>query len=184
MNTNLVDLPVFAGILVSLPLMRSIVTSAPLSQEEARNPQWQEVSTCAAILREADAATAKTGGDARADFEECRNYWLQEWPNLSEKTRSIISLSFSMLVRPFITRPLRKLFSTDTNTRPEDAFEGKFIIIDLPVQEFRLAGRVASLAWKYCFQVAVMRRAQAPPGHYLRPVFLWADESPKLCDRV
>ena len=54
----------------------------------------------------------------------------------------------------------------------------KIIIVDLPVQEFRLAGRVANLAWKYCFQVAVLRRMQpATPNTYLRPVFLWADEA-------
>jgi len=48
--------------------------------------------------------------------------------------------------------PIAKLFSTDTNVKPEDAFNGKIIIIDLPVQDFRLAERVASLAWKFCFR--------------------------------
>jgi type IV secretory pathway TraG/TraD family ATPase VirD4 len=48
----------------------------------------------------------------------------------------------------------------------------------LPVQEYRLAGRVANLTWKYCFQVAVLRRMQpAKKDHFLRPVFLWADEA-------
>ena len=110
------------------------------------------------------------------DFEECKNYWLQEFPALSDKTRSIITLSFSMLVKPFLTRPLRRLFSTETTVTPEDTFNGKIIIIDLPVQEFRLAGRVANLVWKYCFQVAVLRRTP-PKNGYLRPVFLWADEA-------
>jgi hypothetical protein len=82
-----------------------------------------------------------------------------------------------MLVRPFITRPLRKLFSTDTNVTPEDTFKGKVIIVDLPVQEFFLAGRVANLAWKYCFQRAVLGRMQPTDGNYLRPVFLWVDEA-------
>ena len=178
MNTNLVDLPIFAGLRVSLPLMRSIVNSAPQDLEQVSDPKWQESSTCAAIIREADKATLKASEDIRADFEECRNYWMQEYPVLSEKTRSIISLSFSMLVRPLITRPLRKLFSTDTNVKPEDAFDGKIIIVDLPVQEYRLAGRVANLAWKYCFQVAVLRRTPpTEPDAYLRPVFLWADEA-------
>jgi len=178
MNTNLVDLPIFAGIRVSLPLMRSIVSSAPLNLDQIDDPKWREKSACWQILEEADQATLKAGEVVRADFEECRNYWLQDYPVLSEKTRSIISLSFSMLVRPFITRPLRRLFSTDTNIRPEDAFDGKIIIIDLPVQEFRLAGRVANLAWKYCFQVAVLRRMQPTTANtFLRPVFLWADEA-------
>ncbi len=178
MNTNLVDLPIFAGLRVSLPLMRSIVNSAPQSIAQIADAKWQETSACAAILREADKATLKASEDVRSDFEECRNYWLQEYPVLSEKTRSIITLSFSMLVRPLITRPLRRLFSTDTNIGPEDAFTGKIIIVDLPVQDFRLAGRVASLAWKYCFQVAVLRRTPPTQANtYLRPVFLWADEA-------
>jgi hypothetical protein len=116
MNTNLVDLPVFAGLQVSLPLMRSIVNSAPQDLAQIADTKWQETSVCANILAEAEKATAKASIDVRSDFEECRNYWLQEYPVLSEKTRSIISLSFSMLVRPLITRPLRKLFP-DRRTR-------------------------------------------------------------------
>ena len=178
MNTNLVDLPMFAGLEVSLPLLRSIATTAPFSAAQASDPKWLESSVCAAILAEADKLTAKGDPEARADFEECRNYWMLEFPNLSEKTRSIITLTFSLLARPLITRPLRKLFSSDTNIRPEDTFGGKIIIIDLPIQEFRLVGRVANLAWKYCFQIAVLRRMQSQKkGEFLRPVFLWADEA-------
>jgi TraM recognition site of TraD and TraG len=176
MNTNLVDLPIFAGVQVSLPLMRSIVNTAPQSPAQVADVKWQDTSVCAQILAEADKATLKASADVRADFEECRNYWLMEFPALSEKTRSIITLSFSMLVRPLITRPLRKLFCTDTNIKPEDTFNGKIIIVDLPVQDFRLAGRIANLAFKFCFQIAVLRRT--PPTHgYLRPVFLWSDEA-------
>lgn len=176
MLTNLVDLPLFAGLPVTLPLLRSIVNTAPTSSKEVIDEQWQKSSTCAAIIAEAEQKLRSADPETREDYEECKNYWLREFPVLSDKTRSIIVLSFSMLVRPFITRPLRRLFSTDTNIRPEDTFNGKIIIVDLPVQEFRLAGRVASLAWKYCFQVAVLRRMQ-PRGAYLRPVFLWADEA-------
>ena len=178
LNTNLVDLPLFAGLQVSLPLMRSILTTAPQSLSQLDAPEWQESSTCAAIIKEADRETSKGTPEARADFEECRNYWMNEYPQLSIKTRSIIDLSCSMLARPLVTRPLRKLFSSDTNNKPEDAFDGKIIIVDLPVQEYRLAGRIANLAWKYCFQVAVLRRtAPQARDRFLRPVFLWADEA-------
>jgi type IV secretory pathway TraG/TraD family ATPase VirD4 len=130
-------------------------------------------------LRDA-AQAADEGGDreAKADFVEVQNYWLHEYPSIGDRTRSIITLCFSMMARPFLTRPIRRLFSADTTVTPEAAFDGKIIIVDLPVQEFRLAGRMANLAWKYCFQIAVMRR-QPPvqPGEHLRPVFLWADEA-------
>ncbi len=177
MNTNLVELPLLAGLEVSLPLLRSIVTTAPYSPEQAKDSAWKSSSACAAILAEADTATTTGDAQVRADFKECENYWLKEFPNLSEKTRSIITLTFSMLVRPLVTRPLRQIFSTDTNIRPEDTFDGKIIIVDLPVQEYRLVGRIANLAWKYCFQIAVLRRMQpADRESFLRPVALWADE--------
>lgn len=108
LHSNPVDLPVFAGLPVSLPLMRLIVSTASQSLEQIADPKWREKSACWAMLDEADKATLKAGNEVRGDFEECRNYWLQNYPVLSEKTRSIITLSFSMLVRPLITRPLRK----------------------------------------------------------------------------
>ena len=177
MNTNLVELPILAGFPVSLPLLRSIANSAPLSAKEMASEEWQRSSSCAAMIREAKSRVTDENSEEYQDLKECVNYWTQEFPNLSEKTRSIITLSFAMMVRPFVTRPLRKLFSSpDTNITPEDAFKGKIIIIDLPVQEFRLAGRMANLVWKYCFQIAVLRRTK-PKDAFLRPVFLWADEA-------
>lgn len=184
LNTNLVDLALLAGMEISLPLLRSIVTTAARSPDQLTDPLWKESSICSAILAEADKATMDGDPQERADFEECREYWTVEFPNLSEKTRSIITLTFSMLVRPLVTRPLRKIFSSDTNVRPEDTFEGKIIIVDLAVQEYRLVGRIANLAFKYCFQVAVLRRMQpADRESYLRPVFLWADEAQNFVTR-
>jgi hypothetical protein len=174
--TNLVDLPVLAGIEVTLPLLRSIVNSAPLSAAQAADPKWEAESDCAAILRAADEATAKSeDAEARADYEECAAYWKKDFPQLSEKTRSIIVMMLSMLIRPLITRPLRKLFSSDSNITPEDAFEGKIILVDLPVAEYQLAGKIANHIWKFCFQLAVMRRVQPKDG-FLRPCFLYSDE--------
>lgn len=178
LNTNLVDLPVLAGLQVSLPLLRNIVSSAAITLDQVNDPQWQKESICARVLREADEATIKGDPDARADFEECHTYWTKDFPALADKTRSSILLGFNVLIRPFVTRPLRKIFSSDTNVKPEDAFDGKIIIVDLPVQEFRLTGRVANLAMKYCFQVAVLRRVQpSDRKSFLRPVFLYADEA-------
>ncbi|MEJ0090595.1 MAG: TraM recognition domain-containing protein [Limisphaerales bacterium] len=176
LNTNLVELPLLAGLEVTLPLLRSILTSAATSREQVNSPSWKENSACAAILAEADKMTEKADPETRADFVGCRDYWIQEFPNLHEKTRSLISLTFSMLVKPLITRPLGKVFAADTNITPEATFDGKIIIVDIPVQEFRLVGRIANLVWKYCFQIAVLRRMQPKEG-YLRPVFLWADEA-------
>jgi type IV secretory pathway TraG/TraD family ATPase VirD4 len=178
LNTNLVDLALLAKRKVTLPELRSILTTAAIQPEQVIDEVWQEKSECAKAIDEADRKTTNADPNERASFEQCRDYWLLEYPNLNEKTRSIITLTFSMLVRPLITPPLRQIFSTDTNIKPEDTFDGKIIIVDLPVQEYRLVGRIASLAWKYCFQIAVLRRVQpANRESFLRPVFLWADEA-------
>jgi hypothetical protein len=178
MNTNLVGLAVLAGAPLSMSVLRSILNSAPQRASEVESEAWQKMSDCYCLVQAAERAVGNADDDTRAEFEECKSYWFREFPNLSEKTRSIITLSFAMLARPFLGPPLRTLFAADTTVTPEDTFNGKIIIVDLPVQEFRLAGRVANLTWKYCFQVAVLRRMQpAEPNRFLRPVFLWADEA-------
>ena len=59
LNTNAVDLPLLAGLPVSLPLMRAIVNTAPQSLKEAQSEEWKlGPGECAALLRDADRATA------------------------------------------------------------------------------------------------------------------------------
>ncbi len=114
----------------------------------------------------------------QADYAECRAYWLDDFANLSEKTRSIITLMFTKLAAPFTARPLRKFFCTDTTVTPEDDLRRENSSSSISARRSTgLAGRIAALIWKYCWQVAVMRRAPAPDGAYLRPVFCWADEA-------
>lgn len=178
MLTYLVDLLLFAGLPLTMSSLRSIVSSAPYSAAQAADSKWRETSICSLVLAEAEKATRDSDTEVRCDFQECWNYWMIDFPNLSEKTRSITTLMFSMVAQPVIARPLGKLFSSETNIRPEDTFDGKIIIVDIPIQTFRLVGRIANMLWKYCFQVAVLRRSQpAEKDKYLRPVFLYADEA-------
>jgi len=185
LNTNLVDLAVFTRLPLTLDLLRKIVTTAPQSIAQMEDTEWAgKKSFCMAALARAELRLAEAGDDPEAlkDFQECKIYWTLEFPNLSEKTRSIIVLMFSMLARPILSRPLRRLFADDTNITPEAAHDGKVIIVDLPVQEYRLVGRIANLIWKYCFQVATLRRSP-PLNGYLRPSFLWCDEAQNFVSR-
>ena len=174
---NAVELVQLAGYELSLSTLRDIVRSAPLSCEQANDAKWREESACWFFLKQAQERCAGLDDEVQADYAECRAYWLDDFCNLSEKTRSIITLMFTKMAAPFTARPLRKLFSTDTTTTPEACFDGKVIIIALDTQSYRLAGRIAAITWKYCMQVALMRRKPAPQGQYLRPVFIWADEA-------
>jgi hypothetical protein len=130
--TNLVHLAQLARLPVSLPLLRAVSSSSPQSVAQASNADWQAGSVCWATLREAEAATAHDPA-ARADFEECRRYFLQDYPLLSDRTRGVVEIMFTNLVRPFLTRPLRPLFCEETNVTPEMCFDGKILLIDIPV---------------------------------------------------
>ncbi len=172
--TNLVHLCQLANLPVSLPLIRAISSSAPQTVAQGRTVEWQRGSVCWQMLCEARALTT-TDAAARADFEECERFFLLDYPSLSDRTRGVVEIMFANLVRPFLTRPLRALFCEETTVTPELCFEGKIILLDISVQEYGVTARLAALAWKRAFQLAVMRRS-GPPGS-LRPVFWFADEA-------
>jgi type IV secretory pathway TraG/TraD family ATPase VirD4 len=163
---------------MSFSVLCDVLMSAPRSRGEGESEEWWRTSICAQMLDEAHRATENGDAEAQADFQKHRDYWLIEFPALAERTRSIVTMSFSMLVQPFTLSPLRRLLADKTTIKPEATFGGKVIIVDLPVQQYGLAGRVANLVWKYCFQKAVMRRGGGQDqGKRMRPVFLWADEA-------
>jgi hypothetical protein len=119
MLAQLVELPLLAGLKVSLRLLREIVNSAPHDAQEALEDKWRENSMCWAVIQRADEKTRDADDDTRATFEEVKAYWLEERATLSERTRSITTLRFSMVALPFLTRPLRRLFAGETTIRPE-----------------------------------------------------------------
>ncbi len=172
--TNLVHVCQLAGLPVSLPLMRAVSSSGAQSVSQTKDPVWRATSECWQILREAEARTRNNPAAAK-DYEECRKYFLADYPTLSDRTRGVIEIMFTNLVRPFLTRPLRPIFCEETNVWPEMCFDGKILLIDIPVQEYHQTAKLAALAFKRCFQLAIMRRSGAPGS--LRPCFLFADEA-------
>ena len=82
----------------------------------------------------------------------------------------------------FLRGTLRELFCTDLNIKPEDSFEGKIIVLNLPVKEWHELGQFAQVLFKFIWQRAVERRIPQGLGwqarqEKIRPLFLCADES-------
>jgi hypothetical protein len=113
-----VELNQLSGYELSLTTMRDIVRSAPQSREQAKDPKWQQESACWFFLEKARVLCESADAETQADYAECRAYWLDDFANLSEKPRSIITLMFTKLVQPFTARPLRKLFCTTPPSVP------------------------------------------------------------------
>lgn len=168
---NLVSLSLLATGRVTVPGLYRLIVSAPMHPEQLKSEDWKQQSYCFQCLATADKQP-KSARQQR-DFELLADYFMLEFPSLSDKTRSIIVSTFTGLVDVLNRDLLFELFSTDTTVRPEDTFDGKLIIVDLPVKEFAEVGQFAGVLWKYAWQKAVERRVV---DDHSRPVFLFVDE--------
>lgn len=169
---NAVDLAAVARGVPNLDLIYSIIATAPQSPEEARADSWQRTSLCYRCLAEGDRRPKNP--IQQADWPQVVRFWLREFPTLSSRTRSCIVSTFSTIAETFLRGELRRLFSTTTNITPEVTFQGKILLLALPIKQFGELGRLAQVLWKHLWQKAAEARdIRSNPRH----VFLWADES-------
>jgi hypothetical protein len=174
---NAVDLSMIASGQVSLPILSDLVRSAATSADEVNSEEWRQKSLCWKLLLEGHAKTLDVW--VQYDFDAAAEYWLNEFPNISSKTRSGIVSMFTSTIDNLLRRPFRMLFSDPPDdwrkvAYPELTHQGIVIVMNLPVKEFGDAGRAAQIIYKYMWQQAAERRdiTQNP-----RPVFLWVDEA-------
>lgn len=156
---------------VTVEHLYQVILSAPASPAEVRSPEWREKSFCFRSLTLADHRS-KSECQER-DFALDADYFLIEYPCMSDKTRSIIVASFTSLIDVMQRGLLRDLFGGDTTISPEAVEEGKILLVDVPVKHFGPVGLIANQIWKLSFQKSIERRDLRRNG---RPVFLWADE--------
>ncbi|MES2387864.1 MAG: TraM recognition domain-containing protein [Bacteroidota bacterium] len=167
---NTIDLLLLADLPISVSSMADIISTAPSNIHEANSPEWARNSFCGEALIRAEANMKNP-----FDYEVTSKYWLIGYPNLAEKTRSIITTQFTALADSFMRGTLRELFGTETNIRPEDTWlSNKIIVLSLPTKTFFDIGLKAQVLFKYAFQLAVERRDVTLHGS---PVFQWADEA-------
>jgi type IV secretory pathway TraG/TraD family ATPase VirD4 len=173
---NAIDLVFSAKETLSLQYIKDVIKSAPSSREETQSQTWKENSFCYKCIEEADGK--KREPDKQRDFEESVDYWMETFPTLADRTRSIIVVMFSSMADYFLRGKLFSMFCNETNVYPEYSEQGKIIIMDLPVKEYGDRGRFAQVLFKYMWQLAVERRDVSKNP---RPVFLWADEAQNFC---
>lgn len=177
---NAIDLAVLALDDVDLSNLYDIITSAPTSREEVREEEWQNSSYCFSLLRQVQESDVD--GDSLADFALVKSYFLGEFAGLANETRSAVVSTFTSMADCFMRGILRTLFCRGQTYSPEDCFDGKIIILDLPVKEFNELGQFAQVLFKFVWQRAVERRIplgldRETAQRTIRPVFLFADES-------
>lgn len=156
---------------ISISDLYRIVVSAPTSDAQLNSDGWKKHSLCYECLKAADGK--RKNKSQQRDYEIVLDYFCQEFPNLSDKTRSIIVSTFTSMVDVLNRGVLSDLFGGKTNITPDAIANGAIIVVDLPIKEFATVGQFAQVLWKTTFQRAMERRnVRKNP----RPVFLWADE--------
>lgn len=169
---NAMDLCLATRNKATLPMIAKVIESAPRSVEELTDPRWQRDSYCFQAIAHGHKNAASLGR-RRKDFEDSSLYFLEAFPHLADKTRSIIVSHFSGMVRPLLRYPVRDIFfDGQTNIDPVWSRQGKIFLLDFAVKQYLHVGAFVQALFKFAWQTA-MDRSQGPDAS---PVFLFADE--------
>lgn len=182
MLVNCIDLLKCCGEPITAINMYRLVVSAATSEMQFNSSLFRENSYCFKCLSIANDNydIAESNGDLAMHFEDFGftiDYWSNGFPTLNEKTRSIIVSLFTSTAAAFIRGNLKKLFVTDDERRPvppEIARDGAIIILDLPIKEFEITGKIAQSVYKLMFTKTMERM---PISKYPRPVAIVSDEA-------
>lgn len=152
----------------SLSDVYKLIVSAPESVKQAISDDWQKTSFCAECVNELHTRHGDTG-----DAKLCRDFWAVEWPNLSEKTRSVGYAMTTNVLDKFLSGAVAEMVSSGVSTvTPEHVMDGAIVILDMPVLKWREPGQFFQIIFKTLVQRAVLRRVNPS-----RPVVVWADEA-------
>src|SRR5271165_6902918 len=166
---NAITLLLLAKAPIQLRTLYEMIVSAPKEPGQTTSPDWQKQSFLFGLLEQAH----QTASD-HPEWKLITNYWMIERPALASKTRETIDADFTGMFDPLTRGKIGELFGTTTNLTPDDIFNGKVVVVNIPVARYREVGQFAALIWAQLFQRAVDRRTYTPPE--TRPVFLWEDE--------
>lgn len=153
-----------------------VIRSAPKRPEDKSDPKWQQESRCSRLLRSAlERAEASEDPRTQRDFKVIADYFFEEFAPLDPEPRSSVVSMVGALTDMLVRGDVRELFLTTSNILPDMTENGAIFVLDMPVQEYREAGRFAQVLFKTIYQRMVERRRDR--SDTARPLFLWADES-------
>lgn len=156
---------------LNIATLHKIHITAPITSEQLDSEDFRKNSLCWDFL----AKAAQRVGQNNPSFQLVEDYFLREMPWLADETASSIRAMVSGILEPFVSSAmLNRLFCGKSSLRLEDAFSGKIILLDIPVQIHEHAGRIAQVMLKYAFQKAVEQRDL---NQFPNPLIFWQDEA-------
>ncbi len=158
---------------LSLAAIYDIIRSAPRSVPEMKAGEWTDTAFGQYVLAaQKNIATSGTPVNEH-DYYETISYWENDYARLPDKTRQSVLSTFTSSAEPLTRGTLHKMFSTGIDVVPEDSFDGKILIVDVPVKKWLAAGTFIQVIFKTLFQQAAERRNIQENS---RPVLLAVDE--------
>ncbi|OWK35503.1 type IV secretory system conjugative DNA transfer family protein [Fimbriiglobus ruber] len=163
-----------AGLVVGFQEVLEFCQSLPNSPEQFKDPKWRQTSSAAKIVLAASMNCSET----RA-FKMAWEWFSTEWPELSEKTRSIIQSVTLNTLDKLLSNRFADLITGETTFTAEKALrDGKLVIFDVPGAVYGPPAQWAAVAVKLLFQRAAMRRSLKEP---CRPFIFYTDEAANFC---
>lgn len=155
---------------VSAPDIQRFITTAAHNPAQLSAPEWQGQfhNQCMAAAFNKPKSAIETH-----DYQLATDYWLGEFPEMADKTRSSILTGVMGILHVFNTGVVRELVSTTTNVTPDDILAGQWLLVNMAPAEWGDFGALAAAGWKYLLQRQVLRRQAKLEDNV---VVIWADE--------
>lgn len=170
---NVISLAVYATGGVSVEDMLEIMRSCPRSLDQVDDSMKSE-SLIGKVL--AMARDRNQDALSQHDLNQIEAYFFVEFPSIAERTRSVFEAGVYGILDLFSRGSLHWMFGRGTNITPAACFDGKIIVIDLPVATHGAVGLIGQSIFKFAFQQTVQQRT----AEQQRPLFLVADEFQEL----
>ncbi|HTD16590.1 MAG TPA: TraM recognition domain-containing protein [Chthoniobacterales bacterium] len=157
---------------ITIKNIYEVVSSAPRSQEQVQSEDWKKDSLTFSLLLRALQRHGKDDDELRLVDHYFRREAVGFGPLAG--TQGTVHAEFSGTFDRLRRGKIGELFGTTTNVTPDDILNGAVLVVNIPTDTWREAGKLAQTIWVQSLLRACNRRPYQAPA--TRPVVLWQDE--------
>lgn len=167
---RLILLNQLSGEPMSISTLYKLHSSAPQFPEQIESEEFQKHSYCWQMLAKAHERVGKED----PLFQLVESYFVYEMPNMADRTQSSILSMTGAILEPFVSSPLlNRLFCGETTISLDTLLSGKIVLLNLPIQHYEYAGKLAQMMFKHILQKRIEERDLSLIPN---PVCFWIDE--------
>jgi hypothetical protein len=155
---------------MSVATLYKLHSSAPQTPEQLESEDFRKNSYCWQMLAKAH----NRAGEDDPLFQLVEHYFVREMPNMADRTQSSILSMTGSILEPFVSSPLlSRLFGGKTTLSLDSMLEGRIVILNLPIQQYEYAGKLAQMIFKHILSKRIEERDLSLLPN---PVCFWIDE--------